>query len=295
MKRPLGYILITLILGLTIGCTTFFAKKDVPPPLPPVIETKPPLKVTTKCFDEFPWKELSPAKKDGNDPDTTTVTLKEGQTLESVAEEMMGNPAMAEELASFNSLPGASSAKAGDQIVVPNAIIGVKSQIMIKPKGSKQFEDPVPFGVEFKKGDQYKLRFESNVNGHCYIFRKGIKEVTPLYPVRAKVGRRNRTQVPLLRDSSTVKANSPIEIPIGKAAFKYDEKKKGDVIYVFLSLKEISELEDALKSKKEIKMADLEEVRNKVNLQAIVTEKSIHVMRITSPSDILGFSLDIDG
>lgn len=295
MKRPLAYVLIVLILGLTTGCTYFFAKKDVPPPLPPVIETKPPLKMSSKYFDEFPWKELSPAKKDGNDPDTATITLKEGQTLESVAEEMMGNPAMARDLAIYNSLPDTSAAKAGDQIVVPNPIIGVKSQIMIKSKDGKQFADPVPFGAEFKKGDQYKLRFETNVNGHCYIFRKGIKSVTPLYPLRAKVGKRNRTQVPLLRDSSTVKANAPLEIPIGKAAFKYDEKKKGDVIYVFLSLKEIPELEEVLKSKDEIRMQDLEDVRVKVREGEILAEKPYHILRITSPSDVLGFSLDIDG
>ncbi len=295
MKRPLGYILLVLIVGLTTGCTYFFAKKDVPPPLPPVIETKPPLKVTVKCFDEFPWKELSPAKKDGNDPDTTTVTLKEGQTLESVAEDRMGNPAMAEELARYNALAGASSAKAGDQIVIPNPIIGVKSEIMIKTKGSKQFADPVSFGAEFKKGDQYKLRFETNVNGHCYIFRKGIKTITSLYPLKAKQGRRNRTRAPLYRDSSTVKAGAPIEIPIGKAAFKYDEKKKGDVIYVFLSLKEIPELEDALKSKNEITMKDIEDIRVKVREDKILADKPYHLLRMLSPSDILGFSLDIDG
>lgn len=295
MKRPLGYILIVLILGLPTGCTYFFPKKPVPPPLPPIIETKPRLTVTVNHFDPFPWKELSPPTKEGNDPDSVTVTLKEGQTLESVAAERMGNPAMAEKLADFNSLADASSAKPGDKIVVPNPIIGVKSQIMVKPKGAKQFEEPIPFGVAFKKGDQYKLWFETNVNGHCYVFRAGIKTVTPLYPMKAKMGRRNRTRLPLLRDSSSVKANSPIEIPIGRAGFKYDKKKEGDRIFVFLSLQEIPKLEEALKSKKAIKEQDLEEVRNKVNIEKIVSDKLYHVLRITNPDEILGFTLNIDG
>jgi len=293
MKRSLILSLVVLILGMISGCS-YFQKKDEPPPLPPIEETKPPLTMKSDYFKAFPWGELPSPKKDGNDPDTETYTLKEGETLEQVAESRMGDPNLAERLANYNELTAASEAKPGDKIVIPNPIIGVVSQIRIKGKKDKDFGNPEPFGAEFKAGDQYKLRFETNVDGYLYVFRKGVKTVEMLYPARAKVAKRGKKETkPLMRDTGKVKKNEAVEIPTGKG-FVYNPKKAGDVLYVFLSLRQIPDLDD-LKEAKTIAAKDVELAMSRVKEGEILNESPYHLLRISKPAEILGFTINIDG
>lgn len=301
MRHLVTFTLI-LAVALTTGCA-YFQKPEPPPPLPPIEEPKPPLKMKSEYFSSFPWEELSKPQKTGNEPDTWTYTLKEGDTLDSVAEKQMGDSSLADRLASYNDLSSPSSVKAGDTIVIPDPIIGVSSQIMVKHKGEKEFGTPQPFGVEFKKGDQYKLRFETNVDGHLYVFRRGLKEVQYLYPERikppkrpkgAKRSKKPEPQAPLMRESGKVKKHDPVEIPLGPKGFAYDPKKKGEMLFVFLSLKEIPGLED-LKSKATVRPEDLEDVMRRVKQSEVHKESPYHLLRIKDPGEILGFTLDIDG
>src|SRR5208283_71163 len=99
MKRPL--ISLFIILGLITGCA-YFQKKDETPPLPDIIEPKPPLTMKGEYFKAFPWDALDKPRKDGIDPDTTTYTFEKGDTLDSVAEKTMGDPRLASDLAKYN-------------------------------------------------------------------------------------------------------------------------------------------------------------------------------------------------
>lgn len=296
MNRALIIYPIILILGLVTGCSYIMPKPDPPPPLPPIIEPKPPLTLKSDHFKGFPWDDLPEPQKDGNDVDTTTYILKDGDTLEIVAEKRMGERGMADRLASYNELPSASTAKPGDKIVIPNPILGVSSQIMVKAKGDKEFGDPGPFPVEFKKGDRYKLRFECNVNGYCYILREGVKQVAFLYPPRKKpaTGRARRRAAPVERESAQVKPYDPIIIPADKKGFAVDPKKAGSRLYVFLSLREIPSLED-LKDKKTIPREELEDVMRRVKDGQILDDPPYHLLRVADPNEILGFTINIDG
>ena len=131
MKRSLILIMIILIPGLIAGCG-YFQKKDEPPPLPPIEETKPPLTMKSDYFKAYPWNDLAKPRKDGNDPDTTVYTVKEGDTLDKIAENLMGNSSMARDLASYNDLPATDRLAAGDKVIIPNPIIGMSSQMLIK-------------------------------------------------------------------------------------------------------------------------------------------------------------------
>ncbi|MCX5860801.1 MAG: LysM peptidoglycan-binding domain-containing protein [Desulfomonile sp.] len=293
MKQPVTLFAIVLVFCLMTGCA-YFQKKDEPPPLPPIEETKPPLSIKSDHFKAYPWAALAKPRKDGNDPDTITYTVKEGDTLEIVAENMMGDPGLSVGLASFNELSSPSGAKTGDKIVIPNPIIGVSGQMRIKSKGEKDFGEPKAFGPDFKKGDEYKLRFESNVNGYLYVLRKGAKGLDYLYPAQVKKGKRNKDPQPLMRDTGKVTAHEAVEIPIGKTGFVYDPKKVGDMIFVFLSMKKIPELED-LKEKKTLRVEDVEDVMHRVKEGEILNKPPYHLLRISDPSEILGFSLNIDG
>ncbi|MDQ7785808.1 MAG: hypothetical protein RDU20_23205 [Desulfomonilaceae bacterium] len=295
MQRALTTLPIVLILGLIAGCS-YLQTKDVPPPLPPIEEIKPPLKLRSTHFKAFPWDELPEPQKDGNDIDTTTYILKDGDTLRLVAEKRMGDAEMADKLAAYNELTSPEDAKPGDKIVIPNPILGVSSQIMVKSKGDKEFGSPKPFGVGFEKGDQYKLRFETNIKGYCYILRQGVKQVVFLFPPKAEEPkpRRGAKPQPVKRESAEVRAFEPISIPPGDIGFQYDAKKAGDRIYVFLSLREIPSLED-LKDKKTIPREELEDVMRRVKLAEILDDPPYHLLRISDPSEILGFTLNIDG
>jgi hypothetical protein len=293
MKRPLVAFLIVLILGLVMGCA-IIQKKDEPPPLPPIEETKPPLSMKTKYFEAFPWDDLPKARKDGNDPDTFTYTVKDDDSLDKIAESMMGNAGLAKGLASYNELPSAQKVAAGEKLVIPNPIIGVSSQIKVKSKGEKVFGVPQPFSTEFKKSDEYKLLFESNVHGYLYVFRRGVKGVQLLYPSVAKRSKRNKSPEPLMRDTGKVKAHDPVELPIGNKGFAYDPKNRGDRIFVFLSLRENPDLE-SLKDKKTIKEEDLETIMHGVKAGEILAEPPYHLLRITDPKELLGFALNISG
>ncbi len=302
MQRTLIPFPIILILGLIAGCSYFQLKPDPPPPLPPIVDVKPPLKLKSTHFKGFPWDDLPEPQKDGNDVDTTTYILKEGDTLKIVAEKRMGDPEMAEKLAAYNELPSLDAVKPGDKIVIPNPILGVSGEIMVKPKGDKEFGTPKPFGVEFQKGDQYKLKFETNVKGYCYILRQGLKKVVFLYPLKAEPakpkpkprGRRKPKPEPLKLGSAEVKAYEPIVLPTGKLGYRYDPKKAGDRIYVFFSLKEIPSLED-LKDKKTIPKEDLEDVMRSVKEGEILDDPPYRLLRIADPAEVLGFRINIDG
>ncbi len=293
MKRFLSLLTILNVFVVMSGCA-YFQKKDEPPPLPPIEEVKPPLTLKSEYFKTFPWSELQSPKKDGNDQDTMTVTVKEGETLDGIAESMMGNTSLASGLATYNKLASANAISPGDKLVIPYPIIGMSSQITIKSKGSKDFSEPENFGTPFKKGDQYKLRFESNVDGNLYVYRKGVKGVVALYPAPLKKSKRVKNPEPLMRDSGKVTAYDPVLIPIGKTGFVYNPKNAGDMLYVFLSLRKIPELED-LKTKATIKVEDIEDVMHRVKEGEIKTDPPLHLLRISDPSEILGFTINIDG
>ncbi|MCX5872333.1 MAG: LysM domain-containing protein [Deltaproteobacteria bacterium] len=293
MSRFLSLFSILTIFVLFSGCA-YFQKKDEPPPLPPIEEVKPPLTMKGEYFKSFPWSELQSPKKDGNDPETMTVTVKEGETLDSIAETMMGNPSLAGGLATYNKLSSPNSISSGEKIVIPYPIIGVKSQIMLKAKGVKAFSEPQNYGTPFKKGDEYKLRFETNVNGNLYVFRKGVKGVAMLYPAQLKKGKRNKNPEPLMRDSEKVTAYDPVMIPIGKTGFAYNPKNAGDMLYIFLSLRKIAELED-LKTKPTMKVEDIEDVMHRVKEGEIKSDPPLRLLRTSDPSEVIGFTLNIDG
>lgn len=306
MKRPL--ISLFIILGLISGCA-YFQKKDEPPPLPPIEETKPPLSMKGEYFKAYPWAALAKPRKDGNDPDTTTYTFKDEDTLDSVAEKRMGDAGLASGLASYNEISPSSKVPAGDKIVIPNPIIGISSQIMVKSKGEKEFGAAQSFDTKLKKGDDYKFRFEPNVDGYCYIFREGPKGVELLYPAQVKVqptkaqskaqlkkGKKAKAPAPepLMRDTGKVKAHQPIEIPVGKKGFVYDAKDQGDRVFVFLSLREIPDLEN-LKEKPKLKVDDVETVMHRVKEGEVYSEGPYRLLRINDVAEILGFALNLNG
>ncbi len=315
MKRPL--ISLFIILGLVTGCA-YFPKKDEPPPLPEIVETKPPLEKTWKAeyFKAFPWDALAKPRKDGNDPDTTTYTVeeKDGETLASIAEKTMGDPGLAKGLAEHNGISQSSKVPTGDKIVIPNPIIGMSNQILVKGKGDPDFGSPQSFETQIKKGDQYKFRFESNVDGYCYILRQGPKGVEFLFPAALKLpppraqtkaqlkaqqkkGGQKKVQAPPptppMRDTSKVKAHEYFEIPTGKKGFVSDGKGAGDRVYVFLSLREIPELE-SLKEKSKIGPEDVEDVMHKMDPGKVHSEGPYRLLRINNPSELLGYVLNLN-
>jgi hypothetical protein len=247
-------------------------------------------------FNAFPWNDLPKPLKDGNDPDTFVYSVKEGDTLETIAEKTMGDPAMAADLASYNGLASPRDVPPGEKIIVPYPILGVSSQILVKEKGEKEFSSPRPFDTEMRKGDQYKLRFEPNINGYCYVFREGPKATTMLfpYPPEKKRRRGRRTEKSAVRDAK-VRAHEPVIIPQGKTGFKFDPKNVGERIYVFISLREIPELDD-LKKRKKIQVQDIQDVMHRVKIGEIYAEEAPYkLLRISDPSEILGFSLNLKG
>jgi hypothetical protein len=304
MKRPFIALVVVLTLCVLVGCG-YFQKKDEPPPLPPIEETKPPLTMKSDYFKSFPWDALPKPRKDGNDPDTTLYPVKDGDTLDKIAEREMGNPALAGGLAAYNELTPPRVAP-GDKIVIPNPIIGMSSQLLVKSKGDKEFGPPKPFDTELKKGDEYKLRFEPDVNGYAYVFREGPKGTEMLYPAQEKRTEKKtekkggkktkKTQEPVISPSgsSKVNANEAIEIPPGKKGFAYDQKRGGDRVFVFLSLREIPELED-LKVKQKIRVEDLDDVMIRVKQGEIFSQRPYNLLRIMAPTEILGFTLNISG
>lgn len=292
MTRPLAFLCVFFIMGLFAGCAVF-PKKDEPPPLPPIEETKPPIKLKADYFKEFPWPDLPKPSKDGNDPDTRTYTVKEGDTFDSIAEKEMGDPAMGQKLAAFNDLSD-TRPPVGEKIVIPNPIIGLDTSLVVKRKGDKEFGSPEPFETDLKKGDQYKIRFESNVNGNLYVFREGPKGVDVLYPAAAKTPRRagRKPAEPVMRDTGKVKAHEPILVPTAGSATP-DPKRSGDRLFVFLSLKEIPELED-LKGKTKIRADEINDVMHRVNAGDIVTDRNVRVIRISDPQQVLGFTINLN-
>jgi hypothetical protein len=300
MKRSCTILLGVLILGLIAGCT-YFQPKDEPPPLPPIEETKPPLKMQGSLFKSFPWDELPKPLKDGSDPDTFMYTVKKGETLEDVAEKTMGDPALATGLASYNGLSSPKNVPEGEKLVIPFPIIGVSSQILVKGKGSKEFSGPKPFDTELSKGDEYRLRFETNVNGYLYVFRQGPKQTTMLFPAppvkpkrRAKPKRGRAAPTPPPR-AEKVTAHEPVLLPSAKSGYKYDPKRVGDRLYVFLSLRKIPELED-LKEKKKIAVEDIQDVMHRIKIGDIYSDEAPYMLlRIADPTEILGFSLTLKG
>jgi len=293
MKRFVNVFLVVLIMGLFGGCA-YLQKKDEPPPLPPIEETKPPLTMKSKYFESFPWEDLAKPRKDGNDPDAMAYTVKEGDSWDGIAESMMGSPGLAKGLASYNDMSPGQRVTSGEKIVIPNPIIGLSSQIRVKEKKEKTFGSPKPFSASFNKGDEYKLRFESNVNGYCYVFRLGTKGVDPLFPSKVKIGKRNKTPEPLTRETGKVTAHDALELPIGPKGYLFDPKKQADQIMVFLSLREVPDLE-ALKDKKTIRPEDVRAFMQRVRESEILAEPPYHLLRITDPKEILGFTLNISG
>lgn len=303
MNRRLIAVCVILFFCLTTGCA-YLQKKDEPPPLPPVeTKVKPPFKLKGEHFKEFPWSELGEARKDETEPNTQIYTVREGDSLDSIAEERMGNRALASRLAEYNSLSPNASVAPGDRIVIPNPILGVSSRLLVKQKGEKEFGSPLPFDTELQKGDEYKMRFETDVNGYLYVFKQGVKGVEFLYPAKPKAAKTPKTPKgakrtpkiePIVSDTGKVAAHDPIEIPTDRKGLAYDVKSRGDVVFVFLSMKRIPELE-GLKDKKSVREEDLQAVMHRVKVGEIVSEAPYTVIRVSDPNDILGFTLNIKG
>ncbi|MBM4328896.1 MAG: hypothetical protein FJ118_17245 [Deltaproteobacteria bacterium] len=295
MNRLLLAAIAIITVGTMIGCAVF-QKKDEPPPLPPIEETKPPLSLKGEHFKSYPWDQLPKPLKDGNDPDTFVYTAKASDTIDSIAEKNMGDATLAPGLASYNQLSPSTEIKAGEKIVIPYPIIGVSSQLALKRKGDKQFGDPVAFTAEMKKGDEYKLRFETNVNGHLYVFRHGPKETTMLYPALLPKSSRtkSKTKETLMRDPGIVRPHDAILIPTGPKGIQYDPMRAGDKVYVFFSLRPINGLED-LKEKKKITQQDLEDVLMLVKEGEIRSDPPLKLIRISDPKEVLGFTLNLGG
>lgn len=293
MKRALVTFLIPFVVGIMTGCA-YLQKKDEPPPLPPIEETKPPLKMKGEYYREFPWPDLAKPRKDGNDPDTRTYTVREGDTFQNVAENEMGDPAMGTKLAAYNDM-SETRPPVGDKIVIPNPIIGMTSQMEAKRKGEKQFGPPESFDADLKKGDEYRLRLESNANGYLYVFRQGAKGLEILYPAQVKKGKRNKKSEPLPpRDTGKISVHDPIYVPAGSKGFPYDAKKAGDRVFVFFSLRQVPDLED-LKDKAKLRVEEVEEVMHRVKEGDIVVDGPIRVLRIADPAEILGFTVNLSG
>lgn len=297
MKRTPAVIIVISVLGLVAGCSWWPRQPVEPPPLPPIDDVRPPLTMKGEYFKAFPWKELPKIRKDESDPNASDYTFKDGDTLESVAERFMGSPAMAADLAEYNQLPS-RTVPVGQKIVIPHPIVGVTGEIVVKAKGEKAFGSPQSFTVQFKKGDQYKMRFVSNVNGHLYVLRQGAKGVDVLYPAPApaqvKRGKRGKRAEEPLRATSDIKAYDAVEVPSGAQSVLYDSKRVQDRVFVFLSLKPIPALED-LRDSKKIKVQDVEDVMLRVNAGEIYSEPPYHLLRISDPNQVLGFSLNING
>jgi LysM repeat protein len=298
--------MIILIPGLIVGCA-YLQKEEPPPPLPPIEETKPPLTMKGDYFKSFPWAALPKPHKDGNDQDTTLYTVKEGDTLEKISENLMGNSTagFVRDLAKYNDLPADQRLAAGDKIVIPNPIIGVSSQMLVKGKKDKEFVEAKAFDVELGPGDRYKMRFESNVDGYLYVLRQDPKGTEFLYPAPVKVapkrGKKPKSVEPPPLETAKVEVHQPIDIPKNPQGFKYDAKKKGDRIFVFLSLRKIPDLEDlrerSPKDKKKVKQdAVVEDVMLRVK-QGEIFDKQLpyHLLRISDPNEVLGFTLNING
>lgn len=293
MYRLIALCLSTISIGLICGCA-MFSKPEPPPPLPPIEEPKPPpLKMKSDYFKAFPWGELAKPSKDGNDKDSKLYTIKEKDTFESIALKQMGDKRLGRFLATYNQM-SQDDAKPGEKIVIPNPIIGMSCQLQVKVKGKKRFGDPQPFDIELKKGDQYRLCFESNITGHAYVFRQGAKGIRMLYPSRLKKGRRNRGKENLMRQPSKVTAHEEFLVPSGNVGFRADPRKVGDKIFVFLSLRRIAELED-LSLKKTIRMTQLEDVTQRVKEGEIFSEAPYWLLRISDPDEILHFVVDLNG
>lgn len=299
MKQLSVACLVALAIGLISGCA-YFKPKDEPPPLPPIEEIKPPLTLKKDHFKAYPWDALPKAKKDGNDQDTFTYTVKEGDTLESIAEKNMGDGGMAPDLANYNELTPGKEPPSGEKLVIPNPILGVKSGILVKPKGEREFGEEQSLDYAFKPGDMFRLRFEPNVDGYCYVFREGVKGTSMIYPPKAekKAARRSKKRKkkaePIQRESAEVKAHQAVLIPSRGKGAKYDPKQAGDRIYVFLSLQKIAEFED-LKEKKKILKEDIQDVMHRVRGGEILVDGPYRLLRITDPSQILGFSVSLGG
>lgn len=294
MKRCLISFAVILVLGFITGCA-YLQKPEPPPPLPPIeTKVKPPLKTKAEYFKDFPWSELSPPRKDEPEPNSDTYTFKEGDTLASVAEDRMGNRAMADKLAAYNDISSTAPVTPGDKIVIPNPFIGVSSRLLIKHKGEKDFGSPVAFDTELKKGDAYKMKFETNAAGYLYVFRRSVKGVDLLYPAKAKTGKKAKQTEPLMRDTGKVEPYDPVEIPFDKKGFVHDAKDRGNDVLVFFSMRKIPDLE-GLKEKKSIRAEDLEAVMHRVKLADIVSEAPYTVLRVSDPAEVLGFTLNLNG
>jgi len=74
----------------------------------------------------------------------------------------------------------------------------------------------------------------------------------------------------------------------------YDEKEKGDRVFVFLSLREIPDLEN-LKEKPKLKVDDVETVMHRVKEGDIYSEGPYRLLRINDVAEILGFALNLNG
>ncbi len=254
-------------------------------------------------FKTYPWSALSKPRKDANEPDTTMYTVKEGDTLDKIAENSMGNRGLAPDLAKYNDLLPSSKISTGDKIVIPNPIIGISSQMWVKSKKDKDFAQAKAFDVELGPGDQYKMKFESNVDGYLYVLRQDPKGTEFLYPAPVKVapkrGKKSKTVEPLPLATAKIEANRPIDVPMGPQGFKYDPKKKGDRILVFLSLRQIPDLEDlrerSSKEKKQIRQDDVEDVMLRVKQGEVFSQPPYHLLRISDPSEVLGFKVNING
>ncbi|MEW6351592.1 MAG: hypothetical protein AB1646_21280 [Thermodesulfobacteriota bacterium] len=305
MKRSLAGALLTLTCLTWVffsGCAIIPRQSDPEtPPLPEIKKPEPPPPLTLKGehFGAFPWSGVK-LRKDGTDPDTTSYTFAHDDTFDKVAEKMMGDSTLGPDLAKFNETEDPNSIKEGDKIVIPDPIIGVKSQLVVKGPRDKEFGDPEPFDHTFSKGDHYKFRFEPNVNGYLYVFRSGLKGTVMLFPPRspaaasppARTKRGQRPTPPAEQTSEPVKvqAHKEVLIPTGKGV-PFDSTRTGDRIHVFFSMRPISALE-TLRASKKLQESDLE-MKDDISEGKMVVSPPVRVVRVKKPEEIIGFVLNL--
>ena len=116
-----------------------------------------------------------------------------------------------------------------------------------------------------------------------------------LFPSKLKISSRNRRRrTTLVRQKPEVKAHEPITIPVGKKGFNYNPKRVGDKVYVFLSINPIPDLDDLINEKK-INETRIQDVMQNVKEGEIFTEMPYKLLRISDPSEVLGFTLHLNG
>lgn len=132
--------------------------------------------------------------------------------------------------------------------------IGAKTSILLKRgEGSEVSIKDVAEDAEFRSGDQFRIRLQSNVDGYVYLVQLNGKDCKVLYPSAAS-GRSNK-----------VKAFESRWIPsrAGKTWFSFDERPVVEGLHLLVSAKPIAELEKNRDKDGKVKAAMFQELLKK--------------------------------